>query len=171
MLCDIHECSAVHPVTVCWRWRVVHSVKVENSRWTHSWCACIVGIVMVMIHYNDALFNGNMSLSQIPDLIFCPGCYTKPPSGTMQTFWRTFSMGRSWSTYLNFTSNYPHLPHSMLEYKTYLNIALPRYLNSCDSWGRSPVHAAATTESSMCLRILVQVLSTPGTYWCWYWLC
>ena len=30
------------------------------------------------------------------------------------------------------------------------------YLNSCDSWGRSPVHAAATTESSMCLRILVQ---------------
>ena len=33
-----------------------------------------------------------------------------------------------------------------------------RYINSCDSWGRSPVHAAATTESSMCLRILVQVL-------------
>ena len=31
------------------------------------------------------------------------------------------------------------------------------YLDSCDSWGRSPVHAAATTESSLCLRILIQV--------------
>ena len=31
------------------------------------------------------------------------------------------------------------------------------YINSCDSWGRSPVHAATTTESSMCLRILIQV--------------
>ena len=31
------------------------------------------------------------------------------------------------------------------------------YINSCDSWGRSPVHAAATTESSLCLRILIQV--------------
>lgn len=30
------------------------------------------------------------------------------------------------------------------------------YIDSCDSWGRSPVHAAATTESSQCLRILVQ---------------
>ena len=32
------------------------------------------------------------------------------------------------------------------------------YINSSDSWGRSPVHAAATTESSMCLRILIQVM-------------
>jgi hypothetical protein len=32
------------------------------------------------------------------------------------------------------------------------------YINSCDSWGRSPVHAATTTESSMCLRILIQVI-------------
>ena len=56
-----------------------------------------------------------------PDLIFCPGCYTKPPSGTMQTFWRTFSMGRSWSTYLNFTSNYQNTStHSELECITQL---------------------------------------------------
>ena len=31
------------------------------------------------------------------------------------------------------------------------------YIDSCDSWGRSPVHAAATTEASLCLRILIQV--------------
>ena len=31
------------------------------------------------------------------------------------------------------------------------------YIDSCDSWGRSPVHAAATTETSLCLRILIQV--------------
>ena len=30
------------------------------------------------------------------------------------------------------------------------------YVNSCDSWGRSPVHAAATTEASQCLVILLQ---------------
>ena len=29
------------------------------------------------------------------------------------------------------------------------------FINSCDSWGRSPVHAAATTESSHCLRQVV----------------
>ena len=31
------------------------------------------------------------------------------------------------------------------------------YLDSCDSWGRSPVHAAATTEQSQCLVILLKV--------------
>ena len=30
------------------------------------------------------------------------------------------------------------------------------YINSADSWGRTPAHAAATTESSQCLNILVQ---------------
>ena len=35
------------------------------------------------------------------------------------------------------------------------------YIDSSDSWGRSPVHAAATTESSLCLRILIQVWSSP----------
>ncbi len=30
------------------------------------------------------------------------------------------------------------------------------YINSADSWGRTPAHAAATTESSQCLLILVQ---------------
>ena len=33
------------------------------------------------------------------------------------------------------------------------------YINSADSWGRTSLHAAATTDSSDCLRILVQVLS------------
>ena len=37
------------------------------------------------------------------------------------------------------------------------------YIDSCDSWGRSPVHAAATTETSLCLRILIQVLSTVSS--------
>ena len=37
------------------------------------------------------------------------------------------------------------------------------YLNSCDSWGRTPVHAAATTESSMCLRILIQATTSSPT--------
>jgi Ankyrin repeats (many copies) len=26
------------------------------------------------------------------------------------------------------------------------------FINSCDSWGRTPLHAASTTESSQCLR-------------------
>ena len=30
------------------------------------------------------------------------------------------------------------------------------FINSADSWGRTPLHAAATTETSQCLRILVQ---------------
>ena len=30
------------------------------------------------------------------------------------------------------------------------------YINSQDAWGRTPLHAAATTESSKCLRVLLQ---------------
>ena len=41
-------------------------------------------------------------------MIFWSGCYTKLPSGTMLTFWRTFSMGRSWSMCLNHISNSPN---------------------------------------------------------------
>ena len=29
-------------------------------------------------------------------------------------------------------------------------------MNSQDSWGRTPLHAAATTENSRCLRVLLQ---------------
>jgi hypothetical protein len=28
------------------------------------------------------------------------------------------------------------------------------FINSCDSWGRTPLHAASTTESSQCLRLV-----------------
>lgn len=30
------------------------------------------------------------------------------------------------------------------------------FINSQDAWGRTPLHAAATTENSQCLRILLQ---------------
>lgn len=30
------------------------------------------------------------------------------------------------------------------------------HINSQDSWGRTPLHAAATTENSRCLRVLLQ---------------
>lgn len=30
------------------------------------------------------------------------------------------------------------------------------YINSQDAWGRTPLHAAATTENSKCLRVLLQ---------------
>ena len=29
------------------------------------------------------------------------------------------------------------------------------FINSCDSWGRTPLHAASTTESSQCLRSII----------------
>lgn len=34
-------------------------------------------------------------------------------------------------------------------------------INSQDSWGRTPLHAAAITENSKCLRILLQSGSNP----------
>lgn len=38
------------------------------------------------------------------------------------------------------------------------------HINSQDSWGRTPLHAAATTENSRCLRVLLQA---GGTYICY----
>lgn len=35
-------------------------------------------------------------------------------------------------------------------------------MNSQDSWGRTPLHAAATTENSTCLRILLQAGADPN---------
>ncbi|XP_014247457.1 leucine-rich repeat serine/threonine-protein kinase 1 [Cimex lectularius] len=35
-------------------------------------------------------------------------------------------------------------------------------MNSQDSWGRTPLHAAATTESSTCLRVLLQAGADPN---------
>ena len=72
-------------------------------------------------------------------------------------------MGRSWSMCPNHPPQIHPIPSELelqaLSKIAFFNLTLLRYLNSCDSWGRSPVHAAATTESSMCLRILVQVLA------------
>ena len=36
------------------------------------------------------------------------------------------------------------------------------YLNCVDAWGRTPLHAAAITESSQCLRILLQTGADPN---------
>ncbi|XP_065205497.1 uncharacterized protein LOC135835253 isoform X2 [Planococcus citri] len=37
------------------------------------------------------------------------------------------------------------------------------YINSQDAWGRTPLHAAATTENSKCLRVLLQSGANPNT--------
>lgn len=42
-----------------------------------------------------------------------------------------------------------------------LNGDLVSHINSQDSWGRTPLHAAATTDNSKCLKIL---LKTGGRY-------
>ncbi|XP_075215251.1 leucine-rich repeat kinase [Lycorma delicatula] len=36
------------------------------------------------------------------------------------------------------------------------------HINSQDSWGRTPLHAAATTENSRCLRVLLQAGADPN---------
>lgn len=36
------------------------------------------------------------------------------------------------------------------------------HINCQDAWGRTPLHAAATTESSRCLRILLQAGADPN---------
>ena len=39
------------------------------------------------------------------------------------------------------------------------------FINSCDSWGRTPLHAASTTESSQCLRWEVGTVPTVLRIW------
>lgn len=36
------------------------------------------------------------------------------------------------------------------------------HLNCLDAWGRTPLHAAATTDNSQCLRILLQAGANPN---------
>ena len=73
------------------------------------------------------------------------------------------------SLHLNLTSHPSRLLHQAALWdnaellEDLLNGEELEYLNSCDSWGRTPVHAAATTESSMCLRILIQVTASSPT--------
>ena len=114
--------------------------------------------VMVML---TLLKTMKMMMMMMMMMMICPGCYTKLPSGTTQTFSRIFSMEKNWSTSVNYILNIfiytSPINNNQVEHE---QIVDGRYLNSCDSWGRSPVHAAATTESSMCLRILVQVLTS-----------
>ncbi|CAH0390191.1 unnamed protein product [Bemisia tabaci] len=37
-----------------------------------------------------------------------------------------------------------------------------RHLDGQDSWGRTPLHAAATSENSRCLRVLLQCGANPN---------
>ena len=114
-------------------------------------------------------------------MMICPGCYTKPPSGTMPTFSRIFSMARNWSTSINHISTHS----TKLHQSTILNLNknkllmvgistratrgdevlfTPRpplsrpcacaYLSRCSHLQNLPL----SVPRQVCLRILVQVL-------------
>ena len=153
-------------------------------------------------------------------MMICPGCYTKPPSGTTPTFSRIFSMARNWSTSINHISTHstklhqstilnlnknkllmvgistratrgdevlftPRPPLSRPCACAYLSrcfhlqslharvprqICLPAYLSRCSQYNTRTYsvcmnvyvlrQVCASAYSSMCLRILVQVLTS-----------